>query len=415
MIVCSAITKVLGSWLTCCAGIVSSRSQIRPQAMKSAWRNMFRPSSPMHSPHKPSHLHSGRRISVIIIGLATVLLITVIGQMFLLFKDSQPITSNGKASLSKSPLIRSVATQLPARKDDALSIVAPSDKPHPQTAVYPTRVQGTRVAIIVIYVGSSLPAWFDAFAQTAAISDALFDWLLFVTKAPLRRTPRNVKMIQLTEDEIFAHFSKLVDGPLDEPFRTYDTTGVIKHLLTTRSYLMVEFKPALGYLFSDYLHGYTHWAYADIDQLLGRMHPLISVEILNNYDIYTSCFGDNFRMYMRGQLTIHKNNAVATNLFKGCAHFTEFKHLLTEYLRSGNRSWHFESAEGCYSRVVADAMLNDKQVKVYFGATQATDAYGAPFTDRETILLNNNLIRCYTKPLDDMYTDADEFNSEKLM
>jgi hypothetical protein len=315
-----------------------------------------------------------------------------------------------------------------------------------------------RVGIIVVYVGTSLPAWFDAFAQTAAYSDGpnpdndvIFEWLLFVTKIPPRHTPKNVKIIQLSDDDLFAHFAKLVDthipteqefvnnqkewrtnkrsarrpiARLGAPYGSFDTVGVIRHLLTSRSYLMVEFKPTFGFLFAAHLAPYTHWAYADIDQLVGRLNPLITTDMLQQHDIYTSTFGDNFRLYMRGQLTIHKNTHIPTNiLWRGCEHFTNFGTHLVEYLASDNKTWGFESAEGCYSKVVSDAIMNKHpyipraankhSVSVYFAATQATDAFGAPFTDRESVLLNKHLMRCYTQPLGVVYTEQTAYEDHK--
>jgi hypothetical protein len=170
---------------------------------------MFGNGHAVHSPHKLPHHHHGSgsgsgssiRVSTVMIGLASLLLVTLMGQMYLLSKNhSGPGVGGGK--IQKSPLIRSVPTLLPVMGvDDKL------DKIDAHQGSHITRVHGTRVAIIVVYVGSSLPAWFDSFAQTAAISDDMFDWFLFVTKVPPRRTPRNLKMIKLTEDELFSHFA----------------------------------------------------------------------------------------------------------------------------------------------------------------------------------------------------------------
>lgn len=341
----------------------------------------------------------GLKMAHIVIGMALMLVITMLTQLVFLSRSSRrppgspPISS--LATRGTTSFRKVFPTRLPEHDDVGSLSLMPTEPPY-------------RVAVIVVYIGSSLPVWFDAFAQTAAISGATFDWLLFVTKIPSRQTPSNVKIIKLSEHALFSQFAKLVRSQtLPPPYEGHNKAGVMQQLLTSKSYLMVEFKPAFGFIFSDFLTSYTHWAYADIDQLLGRMHPLINAELLNNYDIYTSSFGDNFRMYMRGQLTIHRNTHVPTNLFWGCVHFSNFTSLLTNYLASGNRTWHFESAEGCYSKVVADAIVA-KQVSVYVGATQATDAFGAPFTDRESILMNNHLFRCYSEPLSRSYTDAEE-------
>jgi hypothetical protein len=392
--------------------------------------------------------------------ILALLALNFLAQIFIwYYPDTQPRSYNneGKNGLRATPPPSPALTQaLTQHTNTPIRTQAPQET-QAIPLIQQTQPQKgpVRVGIVVVYVGNALPPWFDAFTHTAAYSAAnhdidnedvvVFEWLLFVTQIPPRQPPKNVKMIRVTEDELFAHFAQLVDtdvpteeefvqfqhdvtanhnkkamsrsiARLPEPYSGYDTVGVIKHLLTTRSYSMVEFKPTFGYLFADYLASYTHWAYADIDQLLGRLNPLISADILRKHDIYTATFGDNFRLYMRGQLTIHKNTYIPTNiLWRGCEHFTNFGDHLVDYLKSGNRSWAFESAEGCYSKVVADAIMNrhpyiprsaDKHsVSVYFGATQATDVFPSPFTDRETILLNKHLMRCYTQPLNPIFTD----------
>lgn len=53
-------------------------------------------------------------------------------------------------------------------------------------------------------------------------------------------------------------------------------------------YYIVEFKPALGWLFREYLGGYTHWAYGDLDVLFGDMRRgWLEPEELKNFDIIT--------------------------------------------------------------------------------------------------------------------------------
>lgn len=364
----------------------------------------------------------------------TVLFVTVSVQLCWLFVNHRPAhpSLHGVASIPR----QSGKTFPPQFYENGSNNIGVSATTHEINE----KESPVRVAVIVIYVGSSLPVWFDAFAHTAAQSHSHFEWLLFTTRISIKVLPRNVKIIQLTDEQLFTHFAKLVEGPFPSPFENYNPVKVIQQLLTTKSYSMVEFKPTLGHLFSEYLESYTHWAYADIDQLLGRMDALIPPSVLNEYDIYSSTFGDNFRFYMRGQLTIHKNIPKVTQLWRGCAHFTSFKELLVEFLTSGNRTWHFESAEGCYSKVVAlhavDSPLNEQnegahlvdfrtlgidaedgqeKTSVYFGATQATDAFGAPFTDRESIVFGNHLVRCHGNEMHRAYTDEDARKQHALL
>lgn len=250
-----------------------------------------------------------------------------------------------------------------------------------------------RVAVIVPYMGNALPAWFDTFAMTAHASSTLFDWLIFVTDAPRRDLPPNVKMIKLTRDNLYKRLSKLDNSS----YPSGDSSIAIRELLEKNPYILVEFKPCLGFLFEDHLSSYSHWAYADIDQLLGRMHNLVNRDVLTKYDIYTASFGDNFRMYMRGQLTIHRNDPFINNLWRSCEHLSQLNDRLWSSQSTGEnaaKGWRFESAEGCYSRVVA----THANVSVLVGNTQISDAFNAPLDQKESFLLGSVLVRCYDGP-----------------
>jgi hypothetical protein len=247
-----------------------------------------------------------------------------------------------------------------------------------------------RIAILLIYTGSSLPQWFDSFLLTASSSSTLVDWFIFVSDAPLRHLPKNIKMIRMTISELssrinmipFVNKSDLNPNNYIELILQTSSRNEMNHnhiidiekLLEGFPYVLVEFKPCLGYLFHDYISSYSHWAYADIDQLFGRFDSLISIDILEKYDIYTTSFGDSYRLYMRGQLTIHKNNHYINTLWKDCPYFIDLYQRLDSYRSSNYRSWSFESAEACYSRVVADK--ND--LKILITATQISDAFSAP-------------------------------------
>lgn len=207
-----------------------------------------------------------------------------------------------------------------------------------------------RVACIIPYTGASLPVWFDAFAFSAQHSAPLFDFFIFVTEDHHREVPPNVKMIKISSQNIgerIVHLSKYKFS--EESFNK--SKNSVNKLLELFPYVLVEFKPCLGILFADYIESYSHWALADLDVLIGSMHKLIDHQILNEYDIYTSSFGDNSRLYLRGQLTVHKNNAYVNNVWRNCRHLTDLNDRLNLFAESGFKQWNFQSAEGCYSSV----------------------------------------------------------------
>ena len=258
----------------------------------------------------------------------------------------------------------------------------------------------SKVAIIVPYVGDSLPSWFDAFCMTAAASSSLYDWIILVTDAPLRHTPPNVKLVKMSKDDIYKRIARLDDSILldvmeDSKQKDRVDVSLVRKLFTLQPYMMVELKPCFGFLFKDILTPYSHWAYADVDQLIGRLQNLIPLSSLKQYDIVTTSFGDNYRMYIRGQLSIHRNDPFVNNLWRSCSHLSHIGERLKKFRDSDFKTWKFHSAEGCYSRVVAD----HPEVSLLVSSSQISDAYHTSVPNKESFYLGNALFRCYEQPL----------------
>jgi hypothetical protein len=197
------------------------------------------------------------------------------------------------------------------------------------------------------------------------------------------------RCILISKNELIARLSKI-----DYRIQNNNNTKSLQILVETWPYALAEFKPTFGTIFEDYLQNYSHWAYADIDLLYGRLNVIIPVSILNKYDIYTSSFGDTFRLYLRGQLTIHKNIEIVNNVWKKCRPLTHFKDRLDIYEKTRYKHWPFQSAEGCYSKAVYDSNLS-----VYYASSQLSDAYRAPDSSKESLLIHGATIRCYNEYL----------------
>jgi hypothetical protein len=52
---------------------------------------------------------------------------------------------------------------------------------------------------------------------------------------------------------------------------------------------MVEFKPALGHIFAEYLKGYSHWGYSDLDILFGDLPRFITQDELTDFVCNLDC------------------------------------------------------------------------------------------------------------------------------
>lgn len=140
---------------------------------------------------------------------------------------------------------------------------------------------------------------------------------------------------------------------------------------------------------------------------MGRTNPFITEHILSHYDAYTVSFGDNRRYYMRGQLTIFKNNNVTNNLWKKCTDLSHIGKRLKAFFDHPNAAkrmngWRFESAEGCISTIVAaEPHLRSLSTNVLI-----SDAFRASTEEKETLMLNSAAIRCYGAPIGNLSTEG---------
>lgn len=180
-------------------------------------------------------------------------------------------------------------------------------------------------------------------------------------------------------------------------------------LLLEYPYMLVEFKPCLGYLFRDILRQYEYWAYADIDMILGRIDKLLPMEMLSEYDVISVTFGDPYILYLRGQLTIHRNDDKINNLWRLCDHFVNVTGRLSLYESTGRTKWPFQSAEGCYSH----AVLMKSNASVFIATVEMSDAFNARLELREAFLIGKAIVQCHSKPIvNALYSSVRDFLEE---
>lgn len=281
-----------------------------------------------------------------------------------------------------------------------------------------TQASASKIAILLPYLGKSLPSWFDLFAFSAFASSSLVDWYVFITEAPDRATPSNVHLIRVSRTQMFQRLARLDQAYINRTTGREKLESFFRYIIDVHPYILVEIKPALGFLFADYVEGYSHWAYADLDLLVGNMHLQITPDQLAKYDVITLAFGDNNRLYMRGQLTIHKNTAEVRELWKGCDYLSHIGTRMEAFFEQ-KKPWAFQSAEGCYSKVVVD----HTELSVLYVPVQFSDAFAAPMNQKDTILLGSSLLRCYGAELSNLVMQkasqqqtirVEQFSSEGL-
>lgn len=236
-----------------------------------------------------------------------------------------------------------------------------------------------RIAIIIPFVGNGpevIPPYLEAFCVAAEGASSLVDFLL-IHNGVLDgyhgdKCPNNVIFISLeTMDNFSQKLVKVVDQIEDEETAIGSREKLaraVSKLIDSYPYILVEFKPALGHIFSEYIKGYSHWGYSDLDILFGDLPRWVTKDELNDYDIVTYSFGDQNRLYLRGQFTFHKNNEKINQLWRSCEYLSQMDQRLVEIL-TGRSKLRFESAEGCYSA----AILKRSDIRVKYAVKAFTD------------------------------------------
>jgi hypothetical protein len=147
--------------------------------------------------------------------------------------------------------------------------------------------------------------------------------------------------------------------------------NMVASYIEVNPYGLVEYKPALGHIFHEFLTPYSHWGYSDIDILFGDLGRWITPDEWTDYDIVTYTFGDQHRLYLRGQFTFHRNDPTGVNqIWRKCDYLTGMDERFAKLVQ-GSAGYHVESAEGCYSAAVMDRT----DLKVKFAVKAWTDIY----------------------------------------
>lgn len=243
---------------------------------------------------------------------------------------------------------------------------------------YDTDRSEHRIAIILLFVPpkhqqdnpSSIMSYLPLFCASAVGGQPLVDFLIFHTgvlqtwELLHSECPANVKFINLQSTRGLAE--RLVSVVQEPQTPHEELVDLIASYIMANPYALVEFKPAFGFIFAEYLDSYSHWGYADFDILFGDLTRWITNDELTEYDIVTYSFGDQQRLYIRGQFSFHKNTVA--EVWRDCKYLTQMDQRFSAIIHNKER-YQVESAEGCYSA----AVLNRNDIKVKYAVKAWTD------------------------------------------
>lgn len=262
------------------------------------------------------------------------------------------------------------------------------------------RINHSRALVIVPYFSKYPPVWFQAFLTFAQSSNDSLDWIIFCSQDSnwgqwsSFYVPDNVQIVSLNLT-IFARKLLRVTAFNSfhmNPFST-DQVNKVVNLLKSFPYVVVEFKPLLGVIFSEYLtrndRRYSHWGYGDLDILLGDVSKVLNDPIVSKFDVINFSFGDNHSLYLRAQLVLLRLTQTTLMLWRQCHHFSIFINRLDEFQRS--KKWNFQSAEGCLSKQAVD----NSNLSIIYLPLQISDAFSGPLADKEVLIVEKGIFRCY--------------------
>lgn len=137
-----------------------------------------------------------------------------------------------------------------------------------------------KICFVIPYFGNFTPYFQLTLNSMGTNSD--IDWLIFTDNRKEYCYPQNVKVNYME----FSELQELVQSK-------FDFTISLK-----TPYKLCDFKPAYGYVFSEYLKGCDYWGHCDIDVIFGRIRKFLTPEILGGgYD----------KIFELGHMTLYRN------------------------------------------------------------------------------------------------------------
>lgn len=142
------------------------------------------------------------------------------------------------------------------------------------------------ICIIIPYLGK-WPRWFSIYLETCRYNPTI-NWLFFTDCSAPKGINQNIKFLKMD----LRDFNSLASKKL----------GLKVNLKNNYIYKVVDFKPAYGIIFEDYLNKYDFWGYSDLDVIYGDIRKFVTSDMLETYDVITAK-----KEYLVGHFTLYKN------------------------------------------------------------------------------------------------------------
>lgn len=171
-----------------------------------------------------------------------------------------------------------------------------------------------------------LPKNFQLWLDTCKYNSTI-NWLIFTDDKDTYDYPINVKVIYLSFEELRKKIQSKFDFTIS----------------LEKPYKLCDFKPAYGYIFSDFIIGFDFWGHCDMDVFFGNIRKFLNNQILSNYE----------KIGYQGHSTIYLNNDIVNSRFKTITNKFNYKDIF-----SSNKNFAFDE-------IGMDDIYLNLNIKVY--------------------------------------------------
>jgi len=144
-----------------------------------------------------------------------------------------------------------------------------------------------KCCFIIPYFGK-FPNYFPLFLKSCWYNPD-FNWLVITDDKTDYEYPPNVSKVDMSFSELKAKIQEKFDFPIK---------------LST-PYKLCDYKPAYGYIFSEFLSDFQAWGHCDTDTILGHLGDFITDRTLKLYD----------KIFCLGHMVVYKNSEENNKVF----------------------------------------------------------------------------------------------------
>ena len=142
------------------------------------------------------------------------------------------------------------------------------------------------------YFGTIEKTQFSLWLKSCKVNQDI-SFMIFTDDAEALKVelPGNVQIVTMTWEQ----FQTLVQSKFDYP------------ISLETAYKICDYRPAFGYIFSDYVNGYDFWGYTDSgDTLYGNIEKFLTDDILSQYN----------KIHIYGHMSLYRNTVENNMCFK---------------------------------------------------------------------------------------------------